>query len=288
MTNPILAFDAGGTKTAWAIISPEGEIIERGVFPTPKAREPFMAAVRDVIEGNQNQIDAVGIGIAGVVSADHRTTLVCPNVPGLNYLDLADFVEGATGKPCGIDNDGRCALLGEAWKGAAKDLSSAVMITLGTGIGGAVMQQHKVLPHPTDITLEISHLIADQHDPFPAPSGTGSIEALIGGKNLEERYGVSLKEMAEAARAGKEEAIEFWGFVEEAFHRCVMAIFNTYGCKTIIVGGLGSKDLDLYSGNRVTPCPVIAAELGGDAGLYGAAQIALQVSEEANKDWDEE
>jgi glucokinase len=287
MPNTVLAFDAGATKTAWAVITEDGTTVESGAFPTPKERDTFLAGLREIIEAYQS-ISAVGVGIAGIVSPDHTTTFVCPNIPGLNWLQISDFVEGMSGKPCAIDNDGRCALIGEAWLGAAQETSSAVMITVGTGIGGAVMQRGKILPHPTDLSLEISHLVADPHDLFPAPSGIGTVEALIGGRNLETRYEVELAEMVKLAKEEDPDALEFWDFVQEAFSTVVQAIYNAYGTKMIIVGGRGAADLPLYLGTTTTPCPVVPAKLGAEAGLFGAGRIALDAAEEAAKDWDEE
>ena len=81
-----------------------------------------------------------------------------------------------------LENDARCALIGEVWKGSAQEFSSAVLLTLGTGVGGAVMQKGTVLPHPQSISLEIGRLIVDPTDIFPTTSGFGTVEALIGGR----------------------------------------------------------------------------------------------------------
>jgi glucokinase len=288
MPKTILAFDAGATKTAWALISEDGTKTDQGVFPTPREREGFLAAVRDVLESFPDHINAVGIGVAGMVSPDHRNTFVCPNIPGLSYLELATFVESTSGKPCAVENDGRCALIGEVWQGVAQETSGAVLITLGTGVGGAVMQRRKILEHPTDLSQEISHLMVDPHDLFPASSGHGTVEAMIGGRNLEERYGVTLEEMARLVRKEDPEAIDFWNLVSEAFAKCILAIHATYDCKMIIVGGRGCADLAYYLGDMKTPCPVVAAGLGAEAGLYGAAKMGMAAADEAAKDWDEE
>ncbi len=282
----VLAFDVGGTKTAWAEISEEGVLKQQGSFPTPQDRKLFLAELQKVVQ-KHDSVAAIGIGIAGTVSADHRGTLVCTNIPGLSHLELCEIVESTSGKPVALDNDGRCALIGEAWLGAAKDTSSAVLITLGTGVGGAVMQRHNILPHPTDLSREISHLPADPCDLFPASSGRGTVEALIGGKNIEERYGVKLNELAADMRAEKPDAEEFWGYVHEAFMQCIRAIYDAYNCRMIIVGGRGVADLNFYLAGTKTPCPIIPAYFGAQSGLYGAARLALDAAEESGKDWDE-
>lgn len=283
----VLAFDVGGTKTAWAVVTDDGHMSEQGTYATPQEAEPFLASLIAIIQAHP-EVVTVGIGIAGTVSADHKGTLVIPNIPHLSHLELTEQVTQATSKPVALDNDGRCALIGEVWLGAARDTSSAVMLTLGTGVGGAVMQRHKILPHPTDLSLEISHLPADPADLYPAPSGAGTVEALLGGKNIEARYGVSLAEMAEKVRTGDAEAQEFWDIVSHAFHQCVRAIHQVYSCRMIVVGGRGVADLAYYLGSEEPACPVVPAELGSNAGIVGAARIALDLATEEAKDWDED
>lgn len=287
MPNFVLGFDVGATKTAWATIAEDGTKDDSGQFPTPRERAEFLAALRSIIE-TYPDIAAVGIGIAGTVSPDRRTSFVCTNIPNLSHLDIADFVEGEHGKPCVIDNDGRCALLGEQWLGVASDTTSAIMLTLGTGVGGAVMQRKTVLPHPTDVSLELSHLMVDQHDLFDAKSGRGTLESLLGGRNIENRYGISLAELSKDGHAGDAEALEVWELISHAFHHSIDVIIATYGSRMVIIGGTGYKDLDLYLGNAKPTVEVLAAKLGNEAGVFGAARLAWDAAREHAKDWDEE
>jgi len=171
--------------------------------------------------------------------------------------------------------------------GAAKDVSSAVMITLGTGVGGAVMQREVVRPHPLDINQEIGRIIADPTDAFPAESGRGTVEALIGGLNLEQRLGIKLEKMAEKVREGDENAVATWEQISYYFIQCVRVIYATYSCKLMIVGGVGGNDLKYYLGKYEAPCPIVAAKLGTAAGVYGAAALAIDLHrDETDEDWD--
>jgi glucokinase len=281
-----LAFDVGGTKTAWALIDEEGRFGTHAEFPTPQNRDEFLVAIRAIV-AQHPEAATIGVGIAGTVHLDHKHTLVCPHIPGLSHFDLAGAIKTELNRPIVIDNDGRCALLGEAWVGAATEASSAVMITLGTGVGGAVMQRTRVLPHPKDLSKEISHLMVDPNDLYPAKAGRGTVEALIGGKNVEERFGVSLKEMAAGVEKNDADAIAFWQELQPAFLKCIQAIRGVYGCNMIIVGGIGSKDLAYYLGDNTPPCPVIPAQFGPMAGLFGAAKLAWDASFDDAKDWDE-
>lgn len=291
MSTPlVLGFDVGGTKTAWGLVDENGAITESGRFPTPTERSKFLERLSAVIAAHKPA--AVGIGIAGTVSADHKDTIVCPNIPELSHFELVTELQKDHDLPIMIDNDARCALIGEVWMGAAREASSAVLITIGTGVGGAVMQKGQILPHPTDISQEIGRIVADPNDLMPTPTGTGTVEALLGGRNLAERFGIPMNEVVVGARKGDAEMVDLFTQISHYFLQSVRAIHNIYNCKMILVGGIGSKDLDLYL-QDTPPCPVLPAKLGENAGILGAARLAwdayeVKVADEAEWGTDEE
>ena len=279
----VLAFDIGATKTAWGIVDASGLLHSHAVIPTAFEQQPFLESLKSII--HQHPVDAVGIGIAGTVSADHQDLIVCPNLPELSHLQLVSHLREAGAPLTTLENDARSALIGEVWKGSAQDFSSAVMLTLGTGVGGAVMQKGRILAHPQDISLEIGRLIVDPTDIFPSTSGFGTVEALVGGRNLQERFGITLADEARRAANDDLQSMEIWGYISEYFHLCLESVYAEYRCKTIIIGGKGSQNLALYLGNQKPPCPVIVAGLGEKAGLFGAARLALDIYEEDKKEW---
>jgi glucokinase len=283
----VLAFDIGGTKIAWAVIDEQGKVYDRGVEPTPQERDTLVADIAKVITSHPEG-DAAGLGVPGPIARDKQTVLFCTNISSLTKFNLGKAVSEIAKKPVVLDNDARCALVGEAWLGVAAGERSVVMVTLGTGVGGAVMQRGVVLPSPSDVSQEISRLIADPDDIFPGTTGKGTVEAMIGGKSLEMRYNISLKEMSEQVRTGNPEAVEFWSYAQHAFAQCARTIHQVYGCHIIIVGGKGMTDLEYYVGEQDMPCPVVPATLGSDSGLFGAAQLAFEAATVAAKDWDEE
>lgn len=281
----ILGIDAGATKTAWGVFTPEGELLKSGKIPTPREKEAFLAIIEKI--HTDNPAAAIGIGIAGTVSANHEDILVCTNIPTLSHLQLSKHLKEKCSPFVAMDNDARCALIGEVWKGAASDLSSCVMLTLGTGVGGAVMQKGIVLPHPQDVNKELGRMIVDPTDPFPAPCGAGSLEAFLGGKSLEKRLGVDMAEIAKAVRNNDEEAKDIWQQISYYFIQSMRMVHSQFSCKTIIIGGTGCQDLQYYLQDNTPPCPIVPAKLGGSAGLYGAARLAIDLyQEENNPNWD--
>ena len=275
-----IGFDIGATKTAWAIVDTEGEVSSSGKFVTPNEREALIKElVACITKARKTEtIAAVGIGAAGTVSANHRDVVVCQNIPDLSHFQLVSTLEKEVELPVVLDNDARCALVGEAWQGTARETTSAVLITIGTGVGGAVMQKGRVLPHPTDVNQEISHLVADPADLFPGQSGRGTVESMLGGRSLEARFGVSVAELAKGTAAGKEDDVEIFTTISYYFIQCIRAIYDVFHCKMIIVGGQAADELELYL-RESPPCPVIPAQLGELAGAIGAARLALDVAE---------
>lgn len=272
----VLGFDIGGSKTAWGVINQSGELKQSGVYPTPTTKQEFVDEIKNVIQ--KNPTTAVGIGIAGIISSDHHDLVVSPYLPQLSHSELVKEVEANFNLIATMENDARCALIGEVWLGAAADTTSAVLLTLGTGVGGAVMQKGSVLPHPTDLSKEIGRIMADPSDLFPASAGRGTIEALMGGRNLEERFGAPMEEIIAKARAGEEEALEIVEIISQHLMTCLRAVYEVFSCKRIIIGGKGMNNLDLYLKKNV-PCPVMPAMLGEQAGIYGAARLALDALE---------
>lgn len=283
----VLAFDIGGTKIAWAQVSEDGNLSAFDSTPTPQTLEEILAVLEKVI-AKHPKADAIGIGVPGPVSGNHQVAIFCTNIRALTGVNLVKELGKITDKPVVLDNDARCALLGEAWLGAAAETSSAVLLTIGTGVGGAVKQRGNVIPAPTDVSLEISRLPADPDDFFPGTTGRGTVESLIGGRSLEERYGISVRDMAQRVRKDDPDAVEFWEYVQHFFIQCVRAIYEAYGCRMIIIGGKGVEDIEYYVGTQEMPCEIVPAKLGSKAGLYGAAQNALAAAHEEAKDWDEE
>lgn len=284
----VLAYDIGGTKTSWAVISDEGELQQEGRFPTPQSRDALLEKLYKVAE--DKKVSGVGIAVAGVISPDHKDVVVCPHIPELSHFELVSTLESRLDLPVSMDNDGRCALVGEVWQGAARETSSAVMLTLGTGIGGGVMQKGNVLAHPNDITKELSHLVADPSDLLVTPSGRGTVESLLGGKYIEERFGIPMEELVEGVKKDDEEAITVFQNISYYFIQVMRAVYDVYHCKMIIIGGHGAKELELYLRDK-PPCPVLPATLGESSGLYGAARLALDKYEadlEEDAEWGEE
>lgn len=285
----ILGIDIGGTKVAYGVVHQDGEVENYAQFPTPSSLDTLLVELKQII--NTVQPDAIGFAVPGTVDTKKGRIIEAPNLQYLKEVNLAEALN--LHLPTTTENDARTALIAEAWLGAAAETTSAVLITLGTGVGGAVMQKGEVLPHPSDITREISFLRATSFDAFPWRTGAGSVEALLGKKALEMRFGTPLADIIVGAEKGEGEMLELVSVIRDFLREAVTAIFHTYNCRLILVGGGGSEKLNLYldSDGSSYPCPIKAAHFGAQAGLIGAAKMAAEVwqqLEAEEKEWAEE
>lgn len=274
MASSFLGIDVGGTKIAWGSFDTSLKLTERGRLDTPETLDLFVAALVELITANESTV--VGMGLPGTHTKDGKQLITCPNVPYLSGVALPELLQEQL-PDCTVvmDNDARCAMIAEVAAGAAKNDQNALLITLGTGVGGAVMQRGQILIHPEDINQEVGHVVVDSTDAFVSPtSGRGTVEAFLGGRNLELRLGVSLQSLAKGVRIGNGDASAVWEQIQTYMRQCIEAIHATYTCRKIIVAGRGVADLEYYLGEYQPPCPVVPATLGEDAGLYGAAQLA--------------
>ena len=139
----VLGVDLGGTAIKLGLFSIDGELLAEPQRPTPQPATPGSVCV-EIAEAislldPDGKAAVVGIGLPGPMDADARVARVCINLPGWEEVPLAAWLEPRLKRRVTLANDGNCALVGEAWKGAAVGCSDVVLLTLGTGVGGGVM-----------------------------------------------------------------------------------------------------------------------------------------------------
>ncbi|MCD7878429.1 MAG: ROK family protein, partial [Candidatus Gastranaerophilales bacterium] len=140
----ILAFDIGGTKTAYAILNEKGEFInEIKQESTPKNIEELKMLFQNIISQYENEVDMVSFATAGAVNISNtKVDSSTPNLPeGYNNIDFSSFSK----KPVYVENDANAAAWAEYKTGAAKGEDNTITITLGTGVGGGFIINGKLL-----------------------------------------------------------------------------------------------------------------------------------------------
>jgi glucokinase len=277
-----IGIDIGGTRLRAARVA--GGVIEaRASAPSSPDPQQVLARVLDLVRQVRDPgVAALGIGVPGQVQAETRRVLSGGYV-NLSAFDFAAEVETATGLPVTIENDATMALLGEAAHGVAKGQSNVVMLTIGTGIGGAILDGGRIL-RGAGSAGQLGHLCVDPNGRSCVCGRVGCVETVSSGTafgtHLDEA-GLPLDTRAEdllvRSDAKARAVIAAWAAPLRAAIDSLIAACNP-AC-VVIGGGAGPAAFAALA--TVPPrgiwysAPVLAATLGDDAGVIGAATAAL-------------
>jgi glucokinase len=244
------------------------------------------------------------VGLPGIV--DRRTSRLqgVPNLPALAALkdvDLAGELARRADCPAFLENDGNTAGLAEAWRGAGRDASSVLYVTLGTGVGGAIVLEGRLWRGHSGYAGEVGHI---QIDPRGRPCGCGSVgcvETIVGIAGWVRRAGelrasqsTRLAEVAlepativAAAREGDPAALQVVDEVARALAQVIGGLINALNFERCVIGG-GVAAAGTFLLDRIAretrarcwarvfeDCSFRLAELGNDAGVVGAARVAM-------------
>lgn len=301
---PVVAVDIGGTSTRIALVSPEGKVLKLHVLPTPVTGSADILAktlvkeIRGVL-GFTLPSDIGGIGISAAGPIDFKTgEIIKPPNLGFPKIPLVRPLEKEFGIPVRAINDCHAGILGELTRGAAQGVDCALYITISTGIGGAYVEQGRMLLGHAGNSLEIGHFIVDTQYNLRCGCGhTGHWEAYASGKHIprffslwRERHRLPAPDFpadhAEgifaAARAGNPTATKFVDELGRINARAISDIVVAFDPALIVFdGSLALKNTDIlfppiqkYT-DRFLPLPEIRTSmLAGQAPLLGAAVIA--------------
>lgn len=181
-----IGIDVGGTTFTVGAFGPAGQpmVPEFPSFPTPrhaKAGEVIDELAQralQVMEQVGTEAVGAGVGIPGVVEADRGWVVRCPNLGALDATPAAQMLSERLGLPVFLNNDAYCATLAELRWGAGQGCSNLVMLTLGTGIGGGVAMEGRVVRGPRGILGEIGHMIVQPDGPLCGCGNHGCLEAI--------------------------------------------------------------------------------------------------------------
>jgi glucokinase len=230
----------------------------------------------------------IGVSAPGLAARDGQSIAFMPGrLAGLENLVWKDFLK--TEFPIPVLNDAHSALLGEAWIGAAMDRRNVVMLTLGTGVGGAAMVDGRLLLGNIGRSGHLGHVCLDSHGTVDVTNMPGSLEVKIGNCTIEERTHGRFKtthDLIAAHNSGDAGATAVW---LKSIHdlACAVASFiNVFDPEIVVVGGgIAAAGPALFEpledyvreiewqpgGHKV---PIAAAKLGEYAGAFGAAKRA--------------
>ena len=298
MSAYLIGLDLGGSSVKAAALKPSGEILDtcQREFDVNRPRH-WAETVQECFENFRDQygpdLQSIGLSAPGIPDSAGQSIAHMPGrLEGLENLNWANYLNWA--KPLPVLNDAQAALLGETWLGAAKGQKNVVMITLGTGVGGAALLDGHLLRGQFGRGGHLGHICLGI-DEKPDICGTpGSLELMIGNCSIETRTQGRFKttfELLQAVRSGSPEAKRIWDKSVKALACGIASLINILDPQTVILGGgiarAGEQLMDpLRSyldqfewrpGGRRSELKI--ATLGEWAGAYGAAKHGLIKSE---------
>jgi glucokinase len=243
-----------------------------------------------------NQIDpdrdclAIGVGTPGPVDVDGRIAKVCINLPGWHTIPLADWLEREVIRPVVVANDANCAGLGEAWLGAGRQFQNFILLTLGTGVGGAIIWNGQLFVGPHGAGGELGLITLNPDGPLCNSGNQGSLEQYLSIQAIRRRSGREPDELGASAKSGDPQALAFWQSYGRDLGIGLTSLIYVLTPEAIIIGGgiCASTEFFLPAAWNEIECRVmptsrqglqlLVAKLGSRAGTVGAAKLALTIA----------
>lgn len=293
--------DVGGSSIKWVVVS-DGEVVDSGSEPTPQegSREVCDALIR-AVEAHATPAGVDGpVGFALPGSLDSRTSHIVnlPNIPGeWTGLRPTEYLESATGRRWHVLNDARAFAASQLVAGAARGVSDALLLALGTGVGGAVVLDHHIWMGGAGLVGEIGHVGIDPNGRKCGCGARGCLETYAGAAGILKEAGrrglsdrlarrhpdtpVTAREVFAAATEGDEDARELTGAAGDALGTVIGRISTLLCPDRIVIGGglaagltqlMPSIDAAIEREIRIIkPPPIVTADFGSLAGAVGAA-----------------
>lgn len=307
-----IGIDLGGTNIAGGLVNKDGTVVELKSVPTGKERGfdavtgDIQALIKDLIDGAPEAVEGVGIGVPGVVDKNLSMIYYCTNL-GWYDQDLGKVLSDALGIPVFIDNDANLAALAEVEAGSLAEATNAVMLTLGTGIGGGVAIDGHILRGSHGLGSEIGHMIVGENFYDCNCGNNGCFETFSSATAvikygeklvLENKYpnsplneiyktnGLTAKAIIDAAKEGDRLGNDVFDRLVRYLAIGVTNIINIFDPDMIAFGGgvahtgdfliekLNAKVQSMAFIKDFPSAKLVLAELGNDAGVIGAAMLA--------------
>jgi glucokinase len=288
----LIGVDLGGTAIKLGRFDRAGTLLEALEVATPRPAVP--GAVTVAITEAVARIDPQGlaplVGVAHPGPSDRlgRVARIAINLPGWRDVPLADWLEPLLGRRVTCANDANCALIGERWHGAVRGSGDVVLLTLGTGVGGAVLLSGELFTGPGGAAAEPG-LIGIQPDGPPCNSGNrGSLESYCSIAGLARLSPLEPPELHRRAASGDPQALAVWGAYGRLLGIGISSLLYVLTPELVLLGGGLSAASDHFlpavwqeveervlavsrEGLRIERCA-----LGNGAGRLGAARLALE------------
>lgn len=295
MTNnsEVIGIDLGGTAIKLGRFLQDGTCLESVTIATPQPSTPeaVIKAIASIVNelNREKKSLAIGLGTPGPTDVQGRIAKVAINLSGWQNVPLAAELESQTGLKTIIANDANCAGLGEAWLGAGKNFQNLIVLTLGTGVGGAIILNGKLFTGHLGAAGELGLITLNPNGP-PCNSGNqGSLEQYVSATAIRRQTGKEPAELGKLAQTNHAEALSFWKNYGKNLGAGLASLIYVLTPEAIIIGGGVSASAQFFLPSTweeiekrvLESCRVglqlLEAKLGNQAGMVGAAKLAWQL-----------
>jgi glucokinase len=299
MKKYVVGVDVGGTNIKLGVVGPSGQVIVKNSFATKPyalSRIKLISALSREIEAsiiaaglNKKQIAGVGIGLPGLVDYEKGIVRFLPNIPGWRGVHLKSILQKRVKLPVFVDNDVKIITLAESKFGAGRGVRNLVCLTLGTGVGAALILNGQLYRGEDNAAGELGHMPLNEHGPQCNCGGFGCFETYVGNRALfalASRVmgtpGMTTQKMFTLAKKGNKKALLFWKKAAEHIGNGLVGIVNLLNPRLIIIGG-GISHNEKFLFKAITEIirrramslqgsafKIKRAEFKDDAGIIGA------------------
>ncbi len=310
----MLGLDIGGTQIKAALVNSQGDIIASQRASTPRSLSDFNRALKALMKKLDLQaatIRGAGIGCKGII--DHRTTEILALPGDLHYLEgrlLSRIIAPLLPVPCPVaaDNDARVALVGEWRWGAARGRENAIMLTLGTGVGGAVLSEGRIIRGPGGVAGHLGHITVAPEGAVCICGNQGCLETVFSARAIESEASAAIhrgvkttlhnvrsrpltsSDVFECARAGDKVARLIVERAVLVLGSAIAGLVHVFDPEVVILGGQIAQAEDFlfapiqheidwrtktFLRRKV---PVVQAQVADPSGVVGAAALAIEAA----------
>lgn len=288
---PLLGIDIGGTSTKLALVDASGAVLATASVPTRGGPQEFIDSLVKALP-RTGAVEAIGVAVAGLINDNRSAMIFNPNIAWLQGFPLRTWLQDALGQSVVLDNDSNAAAWGEYRCGAGQGAARLLCLTLGTGVGGALIAEGAVYRLAHQGAGDIGHVLVRPGGPRCSAGCAGCAEALISAPAVEARAQaeferpITIPSLIAAARAGEPRARQVLAETGDYLGRAVSSLSPIfYPSRILIAGGLAEAgDLLLASADASfrahagsfyqRDVELGRATLGWQAGVIGAALLA--------------
>ena len=295
----------GGTNVKFGLFDDRLKLADKHILNTARFKgkqqliEILAAGINNIIAKNgleKKDIRGVGLGLPGPVDFKKGIVHFFPNIPGWKKVPLRKILKYKLGLPVYVDNDVKVMALAEYKLGAAKKFNNVICITLGTGIGGALLTEGRLYRGSGNAAGELGHIPINENGPKCNCGGRACIEAYIGNRRIlakaKKVWGrkISLEELTRLARRGNRPAGKIWRDAGTKLGIALTGVVNFFNPDCIVAGGgVANAGNVLFDWVKKTikeramapqadEVKIVRATLGENAGMIGAAILVRENS----------